>query len=150
MVHKKQRKFWARRWATFDFSQTIFSDEKRFAMLPDSSGRVWRFRNERYQSKFLARRTQAQGGGIMVWGALTKTSTLPLILIKGTLTGEGYCSILRQVFPRTTRGRQLLKDYNFQQDNSSVHTCRAAETLLKARGVEILPWPSLSPGIQKL
>ena len=74
----------------------------------------------------------------MVWGAMSKTRTYPLVRVDTTLTGEGYAALLDQFFKDHGRGGGLRASsqptrpklpWVFQHDNALVHRSNAAEAV---------------------
>ncbi|GFY24258.1 DDE_3 domain-containing protein [Trichonephila clavipes] len=86
-------------------------------------------------------RHTARTAGVMVWGAIAYYSRSPLIVMRGTLTGQRYVDdILRSHVGPFLNG---LPGAVFQQDNARPHTARVAQDFL--RHFQTLPWPAHSP-----
>ncbi|GFV59984.1 transposable element Tcb1 transposase [Trichonephila clavipes] len=98
-----------------DWQKVVFSDEFRFVLgTDDNRVRVWR--RPAYDSRS------------------------PLIVMRGTLTGQRYVDdILR---PHVGPFLNGLPGANFQQDNAHPHTARVAHDFL--RHFQTLPWPACS------
>ena len=92
------------------------------------------------------------GGGIMVWGSITRDKVGPLVRLTGNQKGADYVNLLHQVLPRFPglKSRATSKRLVWQQDNAPIHVCKVAEAALKAKGVEVLPWPALSPDMSPI
>lgn len=154
--HRLRRQAWARQWRCFDFSSVLFTDEKKWVRVKSSGQWVWRFCNERYHPKCMVPKIQGGGGSLMVWGAITKTHTYPLIRIEETLDGPKFKELLTNFFPpvpgssRSTLGRNGNLPWIFQQDNASVHTSKIVQEYLAERKASILPWPALSPDLSPI
>jgi hypothetical protein len=152
-LQKRRRKSWAKQWGTFDFSRTIFSDEKRFCFRPDGRLKVWRKQGARYQSKYMQRMVQQGGGGIMVWGAITMEKADKLVLLEGKVNSDQYIKTLKEYFGPPKSRTAIFKNrckLDFQQDNAPVHTSAKTEEFLKKLGVTVLPWPARSPDLSPI
>ena len=92
----------------------------------------------------------------MVWGAMSRTRTFPLVVIPTTLGGEGYAQIINdfvlqhRVRKATTRATKWEFPFTWQHDNAPCHTSRAAESTLQHHGLEVLPWPARSPDLNPI
>jgi transposase len=146
--NKKVRRNWARRWQGFCFDDVVFTDEKRFSILPDGKVRVWRLSKKRYDPKNVARKTQGQGGGIMVWGAISRSRTFPLQRLDGKVNAAVYQSVLEKFFKEHFKRRD--RKMCFQQDNAPVHTAKRIEQFLCRKGITVLPWPPRSPDLSPI
>ena len=70
----------------------VFTDESRFLLRPvDGRIRSWRRRNEFLRQDLVVETTAFGGGLVMVLGATPGRS--PLVVLRGTLNGEGYSSL---------------------------------------------------------
>ncbi|GFW54559.1 transposable element Tc1 transposase [Trichonephila clavipes] len=105
-------------WNVTDWQKVVFSDESRFVLGTDDN-RVQVWRHSAYDSR----------------------STL--IVMRGTLTGQGYVDDILQshVGPFLNR----LPGAIFQQDNACPHTASGAQDFL--RHFQTLPWPACCPNL---
>ncbi|GFX02412.1 DDE_3 domain-containing protein [Trichonephila clavipes] len=76
----------------------------------------------------------------MVWGAIAYDSRSPLIVMRGTLTGQCYVDDILQ--PHVVPFLNGLQGAIFQQDNARPHTERAAQDFLLH--FQTLPRPTCS------
>ncbi|GFW43725.1 transposable element Tcb2 transposase [Trichonephila clavipes] len=113
-------------WNATDWQKVVFSDEFRFVSgTVDNRVRVWRRPGERYNSSDTALPHAARTAGVMVWGIIAYDSRSTLIVMRGTLTGQGYVDgILR---PHVGPFLNGLPGEIFQQDNARSHTARVAQ-----------------------
>ncbi|GFV41135.1 transposable element Tcb1 transposase [Trichonephila clavipes] len=82
----------------------------------------------------------------MVWGAIAYDSQSPLIMMRGTLSGQRYVDdILR---PHVGPFLNGLPGAIFKQDNARPHTTRVAEDFL--RPFQTLPWLARSPDLSRV
>ncbi|GFT55555.1 transposable element Tcb2 transposase [Trichonephila clavipes] len=103
----------------------LFSDESRFVLETDNHVRVWRRPGERYNSPHTVLRHTTRTAGVMIWGAIAYDSRCTLIVMRGTLTGQGYVEdILR---PHVGPFLHGLPGTIFQQNNARPHTARVAQ-----------------------
>ncbi|GFX88186.1 transposable element Tcb2 transposase [Trichonephila clavipes] len=130
-------------WNVTDWPKVVFSDESRFVWgTDDNRVRVWRRPGERYNPPPVLRHT-AHTAGVMVWETIAYDSRSPLIVMRGTLTGQHYVDdILR---PHVGPFLNGLSGAIFQQDNARPHTARVAQNFL--RHCQTLPWPARSPDL---
>ncbi|GFW74776.1 transposable element Tcb2 transposase [Trichonephila clavipes] len=129
-------------WNVTDWQKFVFSEESRFVLgTDDNRVRVWRHPGERYNSPHTVLRHTARTAGVMVWGAIAYESRSSLIVISGTLTGQGYVDdILR---PQVGPFLNGLPGALFHQENSRPYTARIAQDFV--RHFQTLPWPARSP-----
>ncbi|PRD30172.1 UNVERIFIED_CONTAM: tc1a [Trichonephila clavipes] len=92
LEHRQLRLQWCQArsmWNVTDWQKVVFSDESRFVLgTDDNRVRVWRHPGERYNSPHTVLRHTACTAGVMVWGAIAYDSRSPLIVMRGTLTGQ--------------------------------------------------------------
>ena len=154
-VNRQCRVRWARTWMGTNWDDILFTDEKKWMMVRHKRNWVWRHVTAKWHPKEADQRTQAGGGSLMVWGAISHTRTYPLIEIPTTLDAVGYRDqVLRKFLGNPpsrgrTHGRRGLP-WTFMHDNASVHTARVVEEFLKAHDAEILPWPANSPDLNPI
>ena len=92
----------------------------------------------------------------MVWGAISKTRTFPLVRIETRLDGAGYAEILKTFFKTQglklsgSRASRPRVQWTFQHDNASIHRANVVETALSRWKVPLLPWPALSPDLSPI
>ena len=68
----------------------------------------------------------------------------PIHVIKDTLTGIGYRSILNDVmYPHAEENMPLV--WRFQHDNDPKHTSKVVTEWLQSNGVSVSKWPAQSP-----
>ncbi|GFX81372.1 transposable element Tcb1 transposase [Trichonephila clavipes] len=131
-------------WNVTDWQKVVFSDESRFVLgTYDNRVRVWRRPGELYNFPHTVLRHTARTAGVMVWGLIAYDSRSSLIVMRGTLTGQGYVDdILR---PHVGPFLNFLPGAIFQQDNALPHASRVSQDFL--RHFQTLPWPTRSPDL---
>lgn len=154
-VNRKRRVQWAKTWKATNWDDILFTDEKKWMMVRHKRNWVWRLVTAKWHPSEADQRTQAGGGSIMVWGAISHRRTYPLIEIPTTLDAVGYRDqVLRKFLgnppaSRSTRGHRGLP-WTFMHDNASIHTARVVEDFLKDHAAVVLPWPANSPDLNPI
>jgi transposase len=152
-INKLRRVKWCKTWSKEDFKNVLFTDEKKWVLVGRKEGWVWRCVGARYKEGNTQARTQAGGGSVMVWGAISRTRTYPLIVIDTTIDAAGYVEVLKKFFgppPRSSAARKKGMPWTFMHDNASIHAAKLTEKFLKDRHVEVLPWPANSPDLNPI
>ena len=165
-TNRLRRVQWAKRWGQFDFKDVLFTDEKKWVCQGKGGQFVWRPIGMKYHPKYSQPVRQAGGGSVMVWGAICRTHTYPLIRVENTLTGVGYANLLKGFFRQhVRRGQQGATashpssasrasrprlPWTFQQDNAPVHRANVVENLLRKYRGQVLPWPAQSPDLSPI
>ena len=135
--HRLKRVNWARAWGGYDFSDVIFSDEKKWICVGKGLATG---RHVLPSQVHRSHKPQAGGGSCMVWvwGGMCKTRTFPLVRIPTTLDGASYAKSLKTFFkthrliPLGSRASRPRVPWTFQHDNSSVHRANVVETTLSS------------------
>ena len=85
--------------------------------------------------------------GIMVWDGISADQKTPLHVVRGRLNGIAYRDTILAplVVPFVTQHGLRL----FQQDNARTHVARVSTDFLRQH-VNALPWPSLSPDLNRI
>ncbi|GFY03953.1 transposable element Tcb2 transposase [Trichonephila clavipes] len=119
-THQRLRLKWCRargKWTIAEWNQVVFSDESRFNLSSDDNRvRVWRPRGERLNPAFTLQRHTASTAGVMAWCAIAYNTRSPLVLIRGTMTAQGYVHDILQ--PHVLPLMQPFPGAMFQQDNA--------------------------------
>lgn len=142
--HKRLRMEMVTNWITenLDFSNVVFSDEKRFSLDgPDNWMTYLPKNNQRCRVK-----RQSKGGGLMVWGMVFSTGTVFVKKLIGRQTSDTYKDlILYYAVPHILH--ELGTDFLFQQDNCSIHVSQKMKEFFEEQNLSILQWPSKSPDL---
>ena len=158
LVNQLKRQQWVRQWVAYDFNEVLFTDEKKWVCVNKGPQWVWRPVGARNQPKYCVPTKQASGGGsVMVWGAISRKRTYPLIRIESTLNGQGHADLLNNFFkqwsvtpdgrPKGSRASRPRSPWVFQWDNAAIHRSNVAEAMLSKWKVQVLPWPTQSPDL---
>ncbi|KAH9631864.1 hypothetical protein HF086_014336 [Spodoptera exigua] len=95
--HKQQRLQFAREYLNYDFSRTIFSDEKVFVSSADGRLSLWRPNNTRYLERNILPSRRSGRISFGVWGWMAASGPGELAEISGRMNSEQYTSILDEV-----------------------------------------------------
>ncbi|EFN70272.1 Transposable element Tcb1 transposase, partial [Camponotus floridanus] len=78
-------------WRMRDWDNVLFSDESRFCLYGnDRRPRVWRRQGERYSQNFIRPVAAYNGGSVMVWAGVSRTSRTPLVIVRDNLNARRY------------------------------------------------------------
>lgn len=146
--HREARLLWARqhhRWNRQQWNRVLFSDESRFALFHgDGRHRVWRRQGERLLDGCVQEVDRWGGVNVMVWGGFSFHHRSPLYIFPGNVNAAAYINLLRtHVVPLFRQHPHQL--HVLQHDNARSHTARATAEFLEQSGINVLPWPALSP-----
>ena len=76
----------------------------------------------------------------MVWGCFTWESLGPLVRVEGTVNSQKYMQGLEEE----------IVEYEFQQDNASVHTSKLTMTFFDTSDINLMKWPGQSPDLNPI
>ena len=150
--HRVARLNWARlhlRWQRRQWDRIVFSDESRFNLSHhDGRVRVFRRRGERFADACVVERNRFGGGSVMVWGGIMGNRKTDLVNVNGNLNAAQYINqVLRPVaVPFVNQHAPA----TFMHDNARPHTARLTQQYLNANGVNVLPWPAVSPDLNPI
>ncbi|GFT96251.1 transposable element Tcb2 transposase [Trichonephila clavipes] len=143
--HRQLRLQWCQarsKWNVTDWQKVLFSDVSLFVLGTDVNRvRLWRRPGERYIPPHTVLRHTARTAGVMVWAAKAYNNRYTLIVMRGTLTSQGYFDDVLRLHVGS-----FLNDLPgaiFQQNNARLHTARVAQDFL--RHFQTLRWPYRSP-----
>ncbi|KAK2579992.1 hypothetical protein KPH14_012298 [Odynerus spinipes] len=108
---------------------------------PDGFNYYWH--DLRKERRVMSRRAQGSGS-VMIWAAFKKNCKSEIAFLNGRLNSTGYQNMLYDhLLPFIT----LIEDDKtiFQQDNAPIHTASSTKKWFQEFGIELLPWPALSP-----
>ena len=166
-VNRAKRLNFARKMASQDWSQVIFSDEKIFRVRPGARVKCWRMASE---SKFLPKYimpTVQKAEGLMVWAAMKSSGAISLRRCPPKLNAAGYQDILASAKPfiATRCDSDTLKrlftsfsylrarGWRFQQDGAPPHRALTTQAWLRRNRIRLLNsgfWPPMSPDLNPI
>lgn len=145
--HKKNRVQFAEKMVSesHPWDRTVFSDEKKFNMDGPDNWSTWADPDR----KILRQKRQQGGGSVMVWGMIEPDGKCHVKELKGKQRSEDYVKTIGPAldYLDTKYGKN---NYNFQQDNASIHTSKKTSGWFKDRGTKVLDWPSKSPDLNPM
>lgn len=137
-------------WTRQMWNTVLFSDESKYN-LRGNDGRLFvrRPKGKRLDPKYTSKTVKFGGGNIKVWGCFSGQGMGPIHVIKDTLTGLGYRSILNDVmYPYAEENMPLI--WRFQHDNDPKHTSKVVTEWLQSNEVRVLKWPAQSPDLNPI
>jgi transposase len=146
--HKESRKRFAIHHLNLDtnFSQVIFSDEKKFRWDgPDGWRSYWAGIDEKAPPAEYSK-DYGQFHGVMVWVGMSAEGVLHVERMRGKVDAASYADMIcGDALPHihATHGT----DFVFQQDNASPHRAQVTVETFREREIKVLEWPSLSPDL---
>lgn len=142
-----------RNWEEDDWKTVIWSDESRFTLFKnDGRTRVWRLQKERYDIDCIVPTVKHGGGGVMVWGCFTWDDLGPLIQLEGTLNSHRYIEeVLKpHLVPFMEKFGEDMDEYEFQQDNATIHTSKMTREYFEKEEINVMKWPGQSPDLNPI
>ena len=126
---------------------TIYSDEKRFNLDgPDGLNHYW---HDLRGEQEVAMSRQNGGGGVMVWGGISRKGKTTLAILEGKQNAAKYCKTLEtHLIPSATRLYGTA--YEYQQDNASIHTAKATKAFFEDKKITVIDWPAKSPDLNPI
>jgi hypothetical protein len=128
------------------FNRIIFSDEKKFRWDgPDGWRSYWAGIDER-DPPALFSKDYNQYHGVMVWAGMSSEGVLHVERVQGMLDAAKFSDMVcgdALASIHAVHGT----DFVLQQDNAAPHRAALTRETLKACGVEVMEWPSLSPDL---
>ncbi|KAF2889745.1 hypothetical protein ILUMI_16428 [Ignelater luminosus] len=92
--HRRARSAYAnehRQWTLRQWGNVLFTDESRFSLHGnDRRPLVWRRPGERFRQNFVRPVAAYNGRSVMVWGGVSQTWKIPLVIIRENLTARRY------------------------------------------------------------
>ncbi len=149
-AHVRKRRAWAEahaEWGAEKWDTVLYSDESKFNFF-GSDGVQWcrRGPGEALDVHNVLPRLKHGGGGVMVWGCMTRLGFGRLILVEGTMNAVQYCRILNEGLLGTLQDYDLsVNDVLFQQDNDPKHTAQLTKKWLADKNISVMDWPPNSP-----
>jgi transposase len=91
---------------------------------------------------------QNGGGGVMFWGCMTRRAWGPLTTVEGTINGDKYLQLLKDVVIPEIRASEV--PIIFQQDNAPAHKKASVTAFLSEQNFETLEWPPQIPDLSPI
>ena len=85
---------------------------------------------------------------VAAWEWMWRDGLLDIKIIDGRMNGSTY---VEEIFtPIAIPFLHSHPGITFQQDNSSIHTCKLSKTLLTSNNITPLEWPAKSPDVNPI
>jgi len=147
-VHKRARMNFVRHCRNMEWSDVVFSDEKRFRLRSDGPARVWRHPGE---SIPVCTTEKFGGGSIMVWGAIRSDGLLVVERCTDHMDRHEYQTILERAMDAGLcwwpAGRKVR---HFQHDNAGPHRSAYTRAFFRFNNIDLLEWPAQSPDLNPM
>ena len=133
------------------WDSVLWSDETKIELFGrNSTGHVWRKKNEAYAPHCTIPTVKFGGGSIMVWGCFCSSGVGNIHIVEGTMNGKKYREILENNLLTSVRSLELKRGWTFQQDNDPKHTANETKEWFKKKRINVLEWPSQSPDMNPI
>ena len=142
--HKIKRVWSITQWFSeqYNWTKTIFSDEKRFNLDKPDDWATYLSPNE----NLVREERQCSGGGLMVWLMVMPNGLISHKIIYGSFKAADYITLLKTLAISISK-LNYGDDFFFQEDNAPVHKAGIVKTFYKLSGIKVLEWPAKSPDI---
>ncbi len=89
---------------------------------------------------------------VMFWGCISKHVVGPLLYITGSINGEKYIEVLKNLLlPELKVAREQYGDnFKLMHDNAPCHRSAIVKTFLNENQVEFIDWPPYSPDMSPI
>ena len=131
---------------THEWQHVVFTDEKKWNLVgPDGMQHIWARKNRNINMTLITRANTS----IMVWGAISASGPLSLILMNGKYDSKRYCEMLHTSFFHHADSLSPANSI-FQQDNAPIRVSGYTLKYLKTQEINVLPWPPQSPDLSPI
>ena len=152
--HRNLRLTFARHHATWtwvDWSAVLWTDESRFTMFQsDGPTFVRRRAGEQLRDDCVVPTVKFNGGGIMMWGAMSYRGTGLLTRVTGNLNAVGYIDILGNSAVPSAHFLGYGNNFWLQDDGAPCHRARIVHEWKNDNGIQSLLWPPQSPDLNPI
>jgi transposase len=145
-----------RSWTIDDWKRVVWSDETKINRF-NSDGRIWAWirDGETIQPKHVKGTYKHNGGGILLWSAITYAGTGWMCQICGNMDKLLYKEILEDEQSKTIdflcEKMKISRDQvYFQHDNDPKHTSNLVKEYLEQQDYRVLDWPPQSPDLNPI
>lgn len=153
-AHKAARLNFARDYLNFDWTNTIFSDEKSFRSSEHGRLTLWRYDNTRYTGDHVVPNQLSGRISSNMWAWMSAGSLGELVPISSRQTALHYVDLLEDTMLPTVRTiypQEEVPTFAYVHDNCRVHTARVvSDWFCQHPDVTLIPWPSKSPDLNPI
>ena len=153
--NKKIRFKWAkdhRHWTSYDWNRVVWSDESKIRRF-NSDGLRWSWTRAPgvLNERSITQTEKYGGGGIVVWGCISKYGVGRICQIVGNMDATLYVQILSdQLLGSLDQLNLDVGEVIFQQDNDSKHVSKLARKFFSSKDIHVLDWPPQSPDLNPI
>ena len=152
-AHRQARLEWAlahRNWTIRKWRRVLFSDESTFTQFQQGrQEKVWREPGEELDPDCIAV-TVKHSPSRMFWGCFSYRGLGPIVLLKGSVTGQTHAKIINDYVVPTLDEHFPCGNGLFQEDNAPPHRSKAAMAARENAKIEVLQWPAQSPDLNPI
>lgn len=153
-ANKAARLNFAREYLNFDWSTTIFTDEKTFKSSQHGRMTLWRYNNTRNTHEHIVPTTESGRISVNIWGWMSADGVGELSRLPPKANALDYVDNLENAMLPTVRNvypESDLPQFNFLQDNCRLHTARVTRTWFDQHSfINLISWPSKSPDLNPI
>ena len=145
---KQKRVQFAQLNRRLNWNRVMFSDEVKIETSAHGMTWVRRPPGTRHDPKYV-REVNRQGRcSINVWGAITSTGMLDLVVIDGTVNQHNYKNeiLIPNVLPYKATHDNMI----FQHDGAGPHRANTVRDWFEENDIEVLKWPAQSPDLNPI
>lgn len=153
-AQKTAREVFAREYLDFDWSSTIFTDEKTFQSCTHGRLNLWRYNYTRYEEKNVKKNRESGRIGVNLWGWMSADGVGELVQLPPRANAVDYVTMLEESMLPSVRNvypEQEMPNFSYVQDNCKIHTARITNAWFD-RHPEItkIIWPAKSPDLNPI
>ena len=128
-----------------NWRNVMFTDE--VLIQTSAHGMTWVRRppNTRYDEKYIREVNRNGRCKVMVWGAITSTEMLDLVVVPGRLNQHNYTSDMLEAVVKPYHENNPTMIY--QHDGAPPHRANSVKRWFRNNGIQLLPWPASSPDL---
>lgn len=153
-THKIARLNFATQYLDFDWSRTVFTDEKCFKSNDHGRLSLWRYDRTRYTEDHVIPLRNSGRLTANMWGWMSADGVGELCFIPTRANALTYVDILEEVMLPTVRNVYPVEDYpeiDFIQDNCPIHTAHVTnEWFSQHLDIKKVSWPAMSPDLNAI
>lgn len=153
--HKRARLNFANAYLDYDWTNTIFTDEKTFRSSQHGRLTLWRYDNTRYTEDHVVPNQLSGRISANMWAWMGIGGVGELVHISSRQNAMKYVDLLEEsMLPtvRTVYPREDVPVFSYVHDNCRVHTARVVSNWFDLHNDEVtlIPWPSRSPDLNPI
>ena len=128
-----------------NWKNVMFTDEVLIQTSAHGMRWVRRPPGSRHDERYIREVNRNGRCRLMVWGAITSTEMLDLVVIPGRLNQHNYISDILETVVKPFHDNH--PNVIFQQDNAPAHKANSVKRWFRDKGIQLLKWPAQSPDL---